>query len=143
MKATILYQSKKGRTAGWARAMSMYLWSKGVDVSFSALSDYKEEQLKDSDLLLLGCWTSGWFVVNQHPNEIWKEAVKKLPSTLPSNLILFTTYKLYTGSMFRKMKKHLNLSNVKRIETMSSKTGILTNEEKQRLDSYIDWIKNN
>lgn len=143
MKATILYQSKKGRTATWARAMAMYLWRKGVHVSLSAISDYKPEQLHDTDILFLGCWTSGWFVVNQHPSKIWIEASRELPSSLPPYLVLFTTYKIRTGSIFRKMLKFLNLSGIQRMDTMSSKTAILSDEDKKKLDVYVDWIKSN
>lgn len=141
MKATILYQSKKGRTAGYARAMAMYLWGKGISVSYSSVSDFKEEQLKDCDLLMLGCWTSGMFIIGQHPNKIWVDFAKKLPESLPKRLILFATYKIHTGSMFSKMKKHLNLSNVKIIDTLKSKTGILGDTEKALLDKYVEEIK--
>lgn len=140
MKATILYQSKKGRTAGWARAMAMYLWSRGVDVSFGAISDFKTEQMTGSDLLLLGSWTSGWFVVNQHPSSLWVEGAEKLPALLPENLVLFATYKVRTGAIFNRMKKHLNLSGVISIDTMKSKTGILSEKDKQKLDAHIDRI---
>lgn len=141
MKATILYQSKKGRTAGWARAMAMYLWSRGVNVNFGALSDFKDDQIKDSDLLMLGSWTSGWFVVNQHPSHLWVEGSRKLPATLPPNLVLFATYKLRTGAIFNRMKRHLNLSGVACIDTMRSRTGILSEDDKRRLDHYIEKIK--
>lgn len=141
MKATILYQSRKGRTAGYARAMAMYLWSKGISVSYSSVADYKPEQLEGCDLLMLGCWTSGWFVVNQHPNKYWVDFAHKLPEDLPPRLILFATYKLRTGSMFARMKKKLNLKNVHQLDTLESKTGILGPTEKALLDSYINEIK--
>lgn len=141
MKVTILYQSKRGRTAGYARAMAMYLWSKGMSVSYSSVADYKPEQLEGCDLLMLGCWTSGWFVLNQHPNSIWVDFARKLPADLPERLILFATYKLRTGSMFARMKKRLSLKSVRRLDTLQSKTGILDDKEKALLDSYIDEIK--
>lgn len=141
MKVTILYQSRRGRTAAYARAMAMYLWSRGMSVSYSSVADYKPEQLANCDLLMLGCWTSGWFVVNQHPNDIWVDFARKLPKDLPPRLILFATYKIHTGSMFSRMKKYLNLSSVQRSDTLKSKTGILGDQEKALLDSYIEDIK--
>lgn len=141
MKVTILYQSKRGRTAGYARAMAMYLWSRGMSVSYSSVSDFKPEQLNDCDMLMLGCWTSGWFVVGQHPNKLWVDFAKQLPANLPPRLILFATYKIRTGSMFSRMKKRLNLSQVRRIDTLESKTGILGDYEKKLLDAYVDEIK--
>lgn len=112
-----------------------------MSVSFSSVADFKPEQLEGCDLLMLGCWTSGWFVVNQHPNEIWVEFAKKLPQNLPPRLVLFATYKFHTGSMFSRMKKHLNLTKVRRLDTLKSKTGILGDDEKALLDNYVADIK--
>lgn len=39
MKAAVLYYSHKGKTAGYAREIAMYLWSKGLNVSLSSISD--------------------------------------------------------------------------------------------------------
>lgn len=33
MKATVVYYSHQGKTAGYAREIAMYLWSKGWNVS--------------------------------------------------------------------------------------------------------------
>lgn len=141
MKATILYQSRRGRTAAYARAMAMYLWSKGMSVSYSSVADFKPEQLQGCDLLMLGCWTSGWFVIRQHPNKIWVDFAKKLPGQLPPRIILFATYKIHTGSMFDKMKKHLGLQSTKLLDILKSKTGILGYKERDLLDKYVAEIK--
>ena len=73
MKATVLYYSRRGKTAGYAREIAMYLWSKGLDVSLSSLTDYDPEKLSGTDFLFTGCWTCGWFVIGQHPHRRWKE----------------------------------------------------------------------
>lgn len=137
MKATIVYYSKKGKTAGYARQISMYLWSKGLDVNLCSISDFKEEYLDNCDFLLLGCWTSGWFVVGQHPHKKWVEFANKLPKGIQSKLLLFSTYKFHTGSIFRKMKKRVDTGNKYSYTTLKSKTGILTDLDKSKLDNYI------
>ena len=48
MKATVVYYSHKGKTAGYAREIAMYLWSKGWNVSLSSLSDFKPERIRDT-----------------------------------------------------------------------------------------------
>ena len=138
MKATIVYQSRKGKTAGYAREIAMYLWQKGVSISLCSTADFSEEKLRNCDFLLLGCWTSGWFVFNQHPNPIWKAfAEKYMQGELPKNLLLFTTYMFRTGSLFTRMKSKINLSTVTSIYSMKSKTGILSSEDKSKLDLFI------
>ena len=37
-RAVVLYYSHKGKTAGYAREIAMYLWSKGLNVSLSAIT---------------------------------------------------------------------------------------------------------
>ena len=44
MKAAVLYYSHKGKTAGYAREITMYLWSKGLNVSLSSVSDAVPEK---------------------------------------------------------------------------------------------------
>lgn len=77
-------------------------------------------------MILLGCWTSGLFVIMQHPQQDWIEFSKKLPNLKNKKVGLFTTYKLATGSMFRKMRMHLE----DRIDNISmelkSRNGILS-----------------
>ena len=51
---------------------------------------------------------------------------------------LFTTYKLATGSMFRKMEKRLKLGENQSVEIFKSKNGSLSEEDKKRLQ---EWAK--
>lgn len=138
MKATVLYYSRRGKTAGYAREIAMYLWSKGLDVSLSSLTDYDPEKLSGTDFLFTGCWTCGWFVIGQHPHRRWKEFSRKLSGVIPADrTFLFTTYKFRTGSLFGQMKKTLHIPRSVRVPCLSSKTGFLTKEDKELLDQFI------
>lgn len=142
MKATILYSSRRGKTARYAREIAMHLWSRGLSVSLCSTADFTPERMNDCELLVLGCWTSGWFVINQHPNRRWVQfAQEKLTPPLPRHLLLFTTYKFHTGSMFKNMKRHLRLDGVQAVQTLKSKTGVLTEEQKSSLNSIAQQIR--
>lgn len=141
MKATVVYYSHKGKTARYGREMSMHLWQLGVSVSFCSTNDFKPEMLEGCDLLILGCWTSGWFVFNQYPHQNWVDFASTLPVKLPEHLILYSTYKFRTGSMFKNMRRHLCLANVKEEATMQSKIGLLSREDKQVLEDMVARIK--
>lgn len=105
MKAAVLYYSHKGKTAGYAREIAMYLWSKGLNVSLSSISDAVPEKLSDCDFLVSGCWTCGWFVVGQHPHKRWKAFSRRIRGLVKAERTLFfTTYKFRTGSMYTCMK---------------------------------------
>ena len=60
MKATVLYYSHKRKTAFFAREIAMYLWSKGLNVSLSAILILTTQKLNETDFLISGCWTCGW-----------------------------------------------------------------------------------
>lgn len=143
MKATVLYYSHKGKTACFAREIAMYLWSKGLNVSLSAISDFDVSKLKDTDLLLSGCWTCGWFVVGQHPHKKWVSLSSKMAGAVPpQKLLFFTTYKFRSGGMFRRMKKAMNIKASVPISSIKSKTGKLTKEDKTILDQFIGLSPN-
>lgn len=138
MKATVLYYSHKGKTACLAREIAMYLWSKGLNVSLSAISDFDASKLKDTDLLLSGCWTCGWFVIGQHPHKQWVSSARKMAGAVPpQKLLFFTTYKFRTGGMFRRMKKAMDVPASVPVNSLKSKNGRLTNEDKLILDQFI------
>ncbi len=138
-RAVVLYYSHKGKTAGYAREIAMYLWSKGLNVSLSAITDYDPERLNETDYLISGCWTCGWFVVGQHPHERWKTFSREIAGRVPAeHTLLFTTYKIRTGSLFRKMKKVLGIQSKQKVPYLKSKTGFLTDADKKRLDGFIN-----
>lgn len=138
MKAVVLYYSHKGKTASYAREIAMYLWSKGVSVSLSSISDFDVEKLRQADVLISGCWTCGWFVVGQHPHKRWVEYSRKMAGLIPpERLLFFTTYKIRTGSLLGRMKKVMEVPFRIRVPFLRSKTGFLTAEDKQLLDAFI------
>lgn len=138
MRATVLYYSHTGRTAAYAREIAMYLWSKGLDVSLSSISDFDKRRLLSSDIVLLGAWTCGWFVIGQHPHRKWTEFSNSLSGFIDERRIMFfTTYKIRTGSMLRCMRKAMNMTGKSRTGLLKSKTARLTDEDKTRLDAFI------
>lgn len=138
MKAAVLYYSHKGKTARYAREIAMYLWSKGLSVTLSSLSDFESSRIREVDFLITGCWTCGWFVVGQHPHKTWCELSQPLSNIVPpEQTLFFTTYKIRTGSMFRKMKKVMKISRKSFSYELCSRTGILTAENKNVLDALI------
>lgn len=141
MKATVLYYSHKGKTAGYAREIAMYLWSQGLHVSLCSISDFDRSKLQQTDLLLLGCWTSGWFLVGQHPHRKWTAFVRTLRDKLPAKVLFFTTYKIHTGSMFRRMQQAAGIPCSSSILRLKSRTGRLSENDKNVLNRFTDITK--
>lgn len=135
--ALVVYHSKKGKTATYARDIAMFLWSKGMNVKLMATGDYEPAKLEGCDFLFLGCWTSGWFIVHQHPHPIWQDFARQLPQPILQRTLLFSTYRLRTGSMFRNMERLLNLASPCR-HTLASKTGRLTESERRTIELFLN-----
>lgn len=137
-KAVVLYYSHKGKTARYAREIAMYLWSKGLSVSLSAVTDYDPARLGEADFLITGCWTCGWFVVGQRPHERWRNFSRGIAGRVPAGrTLLFTTYKIRTGSLFRRMREALGLTGRDEVPCLASRSGLLTEADKSRLDLFI------
>ena len=137
-KAIILYYSHKGKTAAYAREITMYLWSKGLSVRLCSISDAKLEKLREYDYLITGCWTCGWFVVGQHPHKCWKDFSRQIQQSMHAeHTLLFTTYKIRTGSMYLRMKQALGIASKASIPFLKSRNGLLTEKDKAQLDLFI------
>ncbi|HPG39400.1 MAG TPA: flavodoxin domain-containing protein [bacterium] len=136
-KAVIIYNSKTGITRKYAEEMHNYLKSKAIDLHISSIQDYKPELLVNVDYVLLGCWTSGLFVVMQHPQKEWNEFAATLPNLPNAKMVLFTTYKLLTGTMFKNMAKQLGGRYTISATEFKSRNGLLSENDKKSLDVLI------
>jgi len=67
------------------------------------------------------------------------EFTRKLPDTKGVTTVLFTTYKLLTGSMFRNMQKHLKyVSGTAPLPVIKSRNGLLTEEGRTLLKQILN-----
>jgi flavodoxin len=136
-KTLIIYNSHTGITKKYAEDIQTYLVGKNLETKLISIAEFNNTTNIECDLLMLGSWTSGLFFFGQHPDKEWVKFAQKLPKAVNSEIILFTTYKLATGSMFKNMKKHLgiNSSNVK--AELKSRKGNLSESDKSILGEFV------
>ena len=136
-KAIIIYHSKTGITKKYGQEIAAYLKTRDIPAELLSVQEFKNELLEKYDTVFLGCWTSGLMLFLQHPEKIWADFASKIVGLKEKQVVLFTTYKLATGSMFRKMRKHLNgkISGIK--AELKSRRGILSDIDKTILDDLI------
>ena len=135
--AVIIYHSKTGTTKKCAEEISKYLKSKGLDTQVTSTQAYSEDMLNNVDYVLFGCWTNGLMVILQHPDREWKDFAAKLPGMPDVKVVLFTTYKILTGSMFKNMYKQLKGKFAAPSLELKSRNGSLSENDKQALDNLI------
>lgn len=139
-KAMIYYKSRTGITRRLGERIMEFLDGQNVKTDFKSIEEYDPSDLEGVDYLFLGCWTGGLMVLFQGPERSWIEFAKKLPGELnKTKIILFTTYKLLTGSMFRNMQKHLlSSSGSEPLPVIKSRNGNLTEEGRILLDTIME-----
>ena len=67
----------------------------------------------------------------------WNDFASMLPGSIQSKTALFTTYKILTGSMFKKMRKQLNGRIESCFTELKSRNGMLSISDKTVLDQFI------
>ena len=138
MKTCIIYNSHSGTTKAYAEEIGKFLSGHGIESRVSSIEDYDKEYLLSSDLVMLGCWTSGLMIFAQHPDRAWKKFVKDMPVIRNKTLALFTTYKLATGSMFRKMENILADKSDPPKAILKSRSRQLTDNNRSTLEVLIN-----
>ena len=141
-KAVVVYRSHSGITRRYGEAIAAFLTARGLAAQVVSVGECDMTTLADADYLFLGCWTSGLFVVRQHPDEPWLAFVRDMPA-LPTTsearpkVALFTTYQFHTGSQFPKMRAALAGKTAGPQLELQSRSGALSSADEQALDRFI------
>lgn len=138
MKTSIIYNSHSGTTKAYAEEIGNFLSGKGIECKIYAIDDYDKEYLRSSELVMLGCWTNGLMIFAQHPDRAWKKFVEEMPDIRNKTLALFTTYKIATGSMFRKMENILAGKSNRPKAILKSRSKELTDMNRSSLEVLIN-----
>ena len=110
---------------------------KGFETQVTSTKVFREEMLDGADYIFFGCWTSGWMIMMQKPEKSWVEFTETLPSKHDTKVALFTTYKILTGSMFRKMSKELKGKFMPPTLELKSRGQYLSEKNRRDLDRFI------
>jgi flavodoxin len=135
--AAIVYCSATWTTAGLGEDIERHLGRRGIETRIAAIGEIDPASLADVDYLFLGCWTHGWFVVNQHPEQAWVDWTRELPGLEHPRVALFTTYKLRTGTMFPRMRRALRDKHPRVELELKAKGRQLTDEGRRALDAFL------
>ena len=132
MKALVVYNSKNGTTQKMAGEISEQLKKRNAEVKIGSIHEITKSDIEAADRLYIGCWTSGHILFGQKPEHTWVDFASRIPESKGKPTVLFTTYKIATGSMFRKMKQYIQPKGYKVIGSMKSRNG--------KLNYYSDVI---
>jgi flavodoxin len=109
MRAVVLYESLTGNTEKAGEMIGEHLRSGGIDVvGFSPLKAIDFQGLHQADLVVVGTWVHGAFVVGQSP---WAAGrLQSLPAMTGKQVAVYCTYALHPGKTVKKMMRLVGMS---------------------------------
>lgn len=105
MQIAVVYASRTGNTRRAAELIGTAVEERGHTVSIQSVDELDYKVLADADLVVLGTWVSGHFVIGQKPGDARRLA--KVPKLTGKPVAIFLTYALNPGSALGKLEKAL------------------------------------
>jgi flavodoxin len=138
-KAIIIYKSQKGTTKNFSQNIADFLSKFGLQADVKSIEVTDPSEVSRYDYVFLGCWTKGFFFILQHPEKEWIKFTETLAPLNSNKTILFTTYKIRIGTMFKEMIKCLKFRDTGGgyLRTLKSRNGDLPESGKQILSNFI------
>ena len=113
MNIAIVYDSSTGTTAKAAAAMGKTMEEHGHHCRVLSVAQADPADVSEVDLICVGTWVKGLFIILQHPTEGTMRFVERLGNLSGKNALVFCTYKLATGSTLRQMAKAMERKGAK------------------------------
>ena len=107
MEIAIVYDSSTGTTAKAAETMGNMMEKQGHQCWVQSVSQVDPANVSEADLICVGSWVKGLFIIRQHPTEGTMRFIEQLGNLEGKQTIVFCTYKLAAGSSLRQMAKAL------------------------------------
>jgi flavodoxin len=103
MNIAIAYDSKTGTTAKAAEAMRKTFEEHGHQCQVQSITEADPTTVVEADLICVGTWVKGLFIIFQHPNPESFLFIHKLGELTGKQVVVFCTYLLAAGSTLSQM----------------------------------------
>jgi len=101
VRAIVIYESLTGNTRTAAEALARGLTAKGVGTVACPITRIDYQALSEADLVVVGSWVDGLFVVGQRPGRVGR--IAQLPALAGKRAIVYLTYALHPGKALQKL----------------------------------------
>ncbi|WP_420630289.1 flavodoxin family protein [Candidatus Leptofilum sp.] len=113
MNIAIVYDSSTGTTAKAAEKMGKEMEAHGHQCRVQSISLADPADVSEADLICIGSWVKGLFIIRQHPTEGTMRFIEQLGDLSGKKVMVFCTYKLAVGSTLCQMAKALEKKGAK------------------------------
>lgn len=103
MKIAIIYDSRTGTTAKAAESMGKIFQERGHSCTVQSIAMADPSEMSDIDLICVGSWVQGLFIIMQHPTEGTMQFIQRLGDLSGTKAVVFCTYKLAAGPTLNQM----------------------------------------
>ena len=107
MNIAIVYDSSTGTTKKAAGAMGKALEELGHQCQVQPVYQADAAEVAEADLICVGSWVQGLFIIMQHPTEGSMRFIERLGDLTGKKVVVFCTYKLAAGSTLSRMASAL------------------------------------
>jgi len=107
MQIAIVYDSSTGTTAKAAESMGATFRQHGHVCQVIDVRTAKPADVAPADLICIGSWVQGYFIIRQHPTSRTMAFIKQLGDLSGKRAVVFCTYKIAAGSTLRTMAQAL------------------------------------
>ena len=101
MRGIVIYESLTGHTKEAGRLIAAGLTAKGIDTVACPITAIDYQALSEADLVIIGSWTDGIFVVGQRPGRAHR--LQAMPVLGGKQCLVYCTYAINPGKVLDKM----------------------------------------
>lgn len=105
MQIAVVYASRTGNTRWAAELIGSAFEDRGHVVSVQSVDELDFKALADADVVVLGTWVAGHFVIGQKPGDARRLA--RVPKLTGKQVGIFMTYAINPGRALSKFEKLL------------------------------------
>lgn len=138
MNAAIIYESLTGNTRKAAHFMARHLAAAGVTASVFPVTEVDYQALAVADVVIVGTWTDGIFVVGQRPGRA--QRLRRLPVIDHKQCLVYCTYALDPGKTLQKMSRIMEERGAKVLGGMAIRRNDLVGGSKEFVDRMLEAI---
>jgi flavodoxin len=136
-KAIIVVQENNKTTKRFGEEIADFLLKRGLAAELIPINNFEPNKLEGADYLLLSGWKNDHMFSTRQPDSEWVTFVKKLPTLNGIKTAMFTTYKLFSNSLLKRMKKYLSEKTENLEFAFISRDGSLSIPEKMAINDFI------
>jgi hypothetical protein len=101
VRAIVIYESLTGNTRTAGEAIAQRLSASGVPAIACPITAVDYQALSEADLVIVGSWTDGVFVVGQRPGRVGR--IKAMPAIAGKKAAVYLTYAINPGKALQKL----------------------------------------